>query len=130
MTALTDFARRASAAAALMRHQAGVVMRPLVHALVGPPGDVTLAGVSATYAVRAGADPAYRSEQQLHRLTARILRGWAPGTLFLTDHQRALVAAEALRSWVVAYPAPAPQVLAWHRRLAGTAVIVTREVAA
>lgn len=78
---------------------------------------VHVAGLEGLYLVRAGQDPAYRTEAALVALVASILDGTDSRDLhYLTPENRATVAAAALYGWTSSYPAAeGPEVLAWHR---------------
>lgn len=83
----------------------------------------TVDRIAMTYYVRAGMDPRYTTEPQLHGLIDEILSGEEPGMLLLTRESRARVAAQAVAGWVSSYDAPAAP-LCWHRYLASTRIEV------
>ena len=91
---------------------------------------VHVAGLEGRYAVRAGLDPTYATPAALDQLVARIMAGDAEHEgdrqlRLLTLESRSLVAAAAIRGWCHSY-GHGPAIVAWHRLLGTTAVVVTR----
>lgn len=89
-----------------------------------------LAGLEGRYAVRAGLDPAYATPQALDGLVQLVMRGDARRTgdgqlRLLTSQSRSLVAAAAIRGWCYSY-GDGPAILAWHRLMGTSIVVVTR----
>lgn len=92
---------------------------------------VTVAGLEARYAVRAGLSPAYRHPGDLDRLVAAIMAGHGD-TLredrelrHVTRANRSLIAAAAIQGWCYSY-GDGPAIVAWHRLMGTTTVVVTR----
>lgn len=85
-----------------------------------------VAGLEARYYVRAGLDPQVDDIDQLVR---DIRTGRAPGLSLLGQAARTQVALAAMRGWAVHRTEPAGDVLAWHRQLGGTRVLVGRAAA-
>lgn len=85
-----------------------------------------VSGLEARYYVRAAFDPRYADVDDLVR---SIRRGRAPGLSFLGPNARTRVALAAMRGWAVHRPADHDddqEILAWHRQLGGTRVLVGR----
>lgn len=86
-----------------------------------------VAGLEGRYLVRAGLDPIYADPLNLNLLVQRILTGEAADLAYVSDENRSLVAAAAIRGWVGSYAgAEAVRVLAWHRKLGNTRIVVGR----
>lgn len=92
---------------------------------------VTVAGLEARYAVRASLSPAYRDPADLDRLVAAVMAGhgdtWREDRdlRHVSRENRSLIAAAAIRGWCYSY-GDGPAILAWHRLMGTTTVVVTR----
>lgn len=91
---------------------------------------VQVSGLEGRYAVRGGLDPAYASPEALDRLVQLIMAGDGerPGDRklrLLTSESRSLIAAAAIRGWCYSY-GDGPAILAWHRLMGTSIVVVTR----
>lgn len=84
---------------------------------------LAVSGVVATYQVRAGADPRYRTPEAVGELVRDILRGKTtdPKLTMLYAANRRIVACAVLRGWVVGHPEPAA---AWDRRVSATGTLI------
>lgn len=106
-------------------------LRRFVQRLADAANDpVQVSGLEGRYAVRAGLDPAYASPDALDRLVQLIMAGDGEHRgdrklRLLTSESRSLIAAAAIRGWCYSY-GDGPAILAWHRLMGTSIVVVTR----
>ena len=79
--------------------------------------EVWVSGREASYMVRSGLAPEYTESPD--KLVQQLLKGSLPPEV------RARLAAAAIRGWVSSYKPEAPEVLAWHRLVGDSVLVVT-----